>query len=135
MCHWGMPLRDSVCKAVAAAIPRAWHRPLKPGAIEAIWKRCSDAYGSGRPPKIARYRLEWRRSQQPAEVAVLAPVAIASRLLASGGSWEEHDLQDDGMYLQSDTPIEEKLTTKAASKVRQFRRVFLSRLTWPGKNG
>jgi hypothetical protein len=127
---WGLPLRDVVCKAVTAAIPSAWHRRLRPDAIEAIWKRCSNAYGSGKPPKIARYRLVWRQRQQPAEVAAMAPVAIASRLLANRGVW---DVEDDGMCPVGDPDLDVQLTPKAAAEVLQFRRAF--RLTWPGKNG
>lgn len=83
---WGETMRDA-CKAVAAAAVSVWGRDLGADAVEKIFERCSDAYGSSRPPRLGRYALKWRREGMPADAREMVPVHIATTLLRHGGRW------------------------------------------------
>ena len=85
MTMWGFPLRDVVRKAIAQASRDLWQRAIGVDAVVAIWRRVSRE--SGWQMKPARYRLDWRRVQQPADAATMTPVEIADRLLRNGGAW------------------------------------------------
>lgn len=90
MTMWGLPLRDVVRKAVAQAALDLWHRSIGVDGVVAIWRRVSRA--SGWQYRPARYRLEWRREQQPPDAASMTPVEIAARLLINGRAWDPPQL-------------------------------------------
>ncbi len=88
-----MPLRDA-CKAAAAAAASAWGREIGADAAEKIFERCSDAYGTGKAPKLGRYSLAWRKAQAPTAARDLAPVDLAVLLLRHGGRWPSNGSRD-----------------------------------------
>lgn len=102
----GIPRRDA-CKAVAAAATGIWSsRDLSPDGVEAIHERCSDAYGSGRAPKLGRIDLAWRRDLPTrAGVDHLPPVELAALLLVRQGQLPEPPPAEDGGFMDGDAPL------------------------------
>ncbi|GCL64941.1 hypothetical protein [Pseudaquabacterium pictum] len=102
----GWPRRDA-CKAVAAAATGIWSsRDLSADGVEAIHERCSDAYGSGRAPKLGRIDLAWRRDRASrASVDHLPPVEMAAMLLVRQGLLPEPPPAEDGGFLGGDAPL------------------------------
>lgn len=105
MWAFGIPRRDA-CKAVAAAASTLWAaRDLTADGVEAIHERCSDACGTGKPPKLGRYALNWRRAAGRRHgLAELAPVDAARMLLLQGGRRPPSVLGEDEVF-QGDAPL------------------------------
>lgn len=105
MWAFGIPRRDA-CKAVAAAASALWAaRDLTADGVEAIHERCSDAYGTGKPPKLGRYDLNWRRAAGRRHgLAELAPVDAARMLLLQGGR-RPPSVLGEGEVFQGDAPL------------------------------
>lgn len=103
---FGIPRRDA-CKAVAAAAAELWAaRELTADGVEAIHERCSDAYGSGRPPMLGRVSVDWRRDRAArAGIADMPPVELAALLLVRQGRLPELTLPDGGGVHGGDAPL------------------------------
>ena len=130
MYMWGFP-RDVVLKAVSSAATVEYQKRQAPqsrvlrllgkDAIKAIWERASNSYGTGKPPRVSRFRLAVRHSQQAHEASSMTPVEIAARFLANGGEWTTPEPAGSPMgYVRSDDWFANALTPTARKNYRPF---------------